>query len=193
MTTPESQVRCLTLHQPYASLLAWGEKRIETRGHSLSYRGEMWIHAAKALPDYAWDAIFMERAIYETLRKRGVTNIAFENGVSFAGAIPMGRIVGVGRMNGSKQIREVNHLSLLFTDGTAYELTPEEKAFGWYEPGRFCWFMEGMTPLAEPVKASGSQGLWMPTPEVYAQVRQQLEPTRIKTSANVPSLVTERL
>lgn len=40
----------LTLTQPWATLVARGCKRFETRSWSTTYRGEVAIHAAKALP-----------------------------------------------------------------------------------------------------------------------------------------------
>lgn len=40
-------LRCISLHQPWASLVAWGVKGIETRGWSTPYRGYFGIHAAK--------------------------------------------------------------------------------------------------------------------------------------------------
>ena len=42
---------CLTMHQPYASLLVWGFHCAEGRVWSSEFRGKLWIHAAaKALP-----------------------------------------------------------------------------------------------------------------------------------------------
>lgn len=40
-------MRCLTLTQPWATLVAIGAKRIETRSWSTSYRGPLAIHAGK--------------------------------------------------------------------------------------------------------------------------------------------------
>ncbi len=40
-------MKALTLHQPWASLIAEGVKTIETRSWSTKYRGPMAIHAAK--------------------------------------------------------------------------------------------------------------------------------------------------
>lgn len=40
------EIRALTLHQPWASLVAWGVKHYETRPRPLSYRGPLAIHAA---------------------------------------------------------------------------------------------------------------------------------------------------
>ena len=36
---------CLTLHQPWASLLVYGIKRVEGRGWTTDFRGRLWIHA----------------------------------------------------------------------------------------------------------------------------------------------------
>lgn len=41
---------CLSMHQPWASLLVYGIKRVEGRTWSTEYRGRMWIAAAKRQP-----------------------------------------------------------------------------------------------------------------------------------------------
>jgi len=40
-------MKALSLWQPWASAIALGSKRIETRGWATSYRGPLAIHAAK--------------------------------------------------------------------------------------------------------------------------------------------------
>ncbi|KAF3774712.1 Activating signal cointegrator 1 [Nymphaea thermarum] len=42
---------CLTMHQPWASLLIHGIKRIEGRSWPSPIRGRLWIHAAAKVPD----------------------------------------------------------------------------------------------------------------------------------------------
>ena len=42
----EDAVKVLTLTQPWATLVAIGAKKIETRSWSASYRGPLAIHAA---------------------------------------------------------------------------------------------------------------------------------------------------
>lgn len=44
------QYICLTLHQPLASLMVWGLKRVEGRGWDSDYRGRLFIHAAALEP-----------------------------------------------------------------------------------------------------------------------------------------------
>lgn len=46
-------MKVLTLHQPWASLVALRVKTIETRSWSTSYRGPLAIHAARRKPDEA--------------------------------------------------------------------------------------------------------------------------------------------
>ena len=43
-------MKALTLTQPWATFVAIGVKRIETRSWSTRYRGPLAIHAAKAMP-----------------------------------------------------------------------------------------------------------------------------------------------
>src|SRR5580765_8422282 len=47
----EESMKILSLHQPWASLVAIGAKRYETRSWKTDYRGPIAIHAAKK-----WDA-----------------------------------------------------------------------------------------------------------------------------------------
>ncbi|EIE25777.1 hypothetical protein COCSUDRAFT_64833 [Coccomyxa subellipsoidea C-169] len=42
---------CISLHQPWASLLVYGIKRIEGRDWPSKYRGRLWIHATSRRPD----------------------------------------------------------------------------------------------------------------------------------------------
>jgi hypothetical protein len=43
------QMICLTMHQPWASLLVYGIKRAEGRGWTTDFRGRLWIHAGTIL------------------------------------------------------------------------------------------------------------------------------------------------
>ena len=40
---------CLTMHQPWASLLVYGIKRAEGRTWNTDFRGRLWIHAGTFL------------------------------------------------------------------------------------------------------------------------------------------------
>lgn len=43
--------KCLSMWQPWASLLIWGFKRFEGRVWDTDYRGPLWIHAGAKVPD----------------------------------------------------------------------------------------------------------------------------------------------
>ena len=43
-------MKALTLHQPWANLVALGHKQIETRSWATKYRGALAIHAGKYFP-----------------------------------------------------------------------------------------------------------------------------------------------
>ncbi|MFL0196977.1 ASCH domain-containing protein [Clostridium sp. WILCCON 0269] len=47
-------MKTLTLIQPWASLIALGEKKIETRSWRTNYHGELFIHAGKSIYKEAW-------------------------------------------------------------------------------------------------------------------------------------------
>ena len=48
-----NMIKFITLTQPWATLVALGVKRIETRSWRTPYRGLLGIHAAKSYPDWA--------------------------------------------------------------------------------------------------------------------------------------------
>src|SRR5574343_1234835 len=53
-------MKAITLHQPWATLVAIGAKRIETRSWSTNYRGPIAIHAAKGFPKDAQALCYTE-------------------------------------------------------------------------------------------------------------------------------------
>ncbi|OAE18704.1 hypothetical protein AXG93_4448s1400 [Marchantia polymorpha subsp. ruderalis] len=67
---------CLTLHQPWASLLVYGIKRIEGRSWPSPIRGKLWIHAASKVPEPETIKA-MESFYREIYAVDGVTEIEF--------------------------------------------------------------------------------------------------------------------
>ena len=62
-------IKALTLWQPWASLIAWGEKQYETRSWSTEYRGLLAIHASKR--ETEWEYNEGIRDVYTALRTWG--------------------------------------------------------------------------------------------------------------------------
>lgn len=58
-------MKVITLIQPWATLIALGEKQIETRSWSTKYRGEIAIHAGKKIDK----SVFIQPYYYEVFKK----------------------------------------------------------------------------------------------------------------------------
>jgi hypothetical protein len=132
-------MRALTLTQPWATEIALGHKRIETRSWRTNYRGPVLIHAARGFPLAA-------RRFAEA--ERGVGRLPER--------LPLSAIVARAR------IRDV-----MPTGEARYIASALEVHLGDYSPGRFAWILEDVAPL-EPVFCRGALGLWTPAPEVIA-------------------------
>lgn len=150
-------MKALTITQPWATLVAIGAKRIETRSWSTSYRGPLAIHAAKGFPTWAkesceedlfWAALMANYPSWE----RTFVNIP-------STVLPMGRVVATCNLVDVLPMEATGCLPGVFDDYPELD-TPQERAFGDYAPGRFAWVLEGAVKLHEPIPAKGALRLW---------------------------------
>lgn len=125
-------MKALSLWQPWASAIALGMKRVETRSWGTAYRGPIAIHAAKR-----W-----------TLEEREIHELEVRSGAMPA-EIPLGAVVAVARL-----------VAVHATLAIAPRISAEELRWGNYAAGRFGWELEDIEPLAEPVPFRGMQGLF---------------------------------
>lgn len=138
-------MKVITLWQPWATLLAAGKKKCETRSWKTNYRGEILIHAgkknvlygARLMPSGAWG-------------KAKASLIEFANRGDL---FPTGAIIGKADLVNCILIDE--QMSALIK-----EQNPDEYIFGDFTPGRYAWVMENAVLFEEPIPASGKQGLW---------------------------------
>lgn len=143
-------MRALTLTQPWATLVAIGAKRIETRSWGTAYRGPLAIHAAKGFPRWAKDTC-CDPPFALALEAAGVAEI------------PTGVIVATCRLVSCLPTRELQENQIIEMDPAAgcddFNLNDQERAFGDYEPGRWAWLLADIkrTP---PIPATGALGLW---------------------------------
>ena len=153
-------MKALTLTQPWATLVAIGAKRIETRSLRTDYRGPLAIHAAKGFPRidvFAWytlgDCVKGELAAFDI---RSFAQIE---------QLPRGVVVAVCNLLAVHEILQ-NHTgdewNIMTLDGRkhTWRLTTEERAFGDYSGGRYAWLLADVQKLAVPVAARGALGLW---------------------------------
>lgn len=133
-------MKALTVWQPWASLIAEGNKRYETRSWATKYRGVLAIHAAKRDPLLTLGPI-NDVVARMVARKIGRINL-----------LPLSAIVAVADL-----VDVIPTAALL---QSSEFLTADEVFFGDYRPGRFAWQLENIRRLREPVQTRGQQGLW---------------------------------
>ena len=156
-------MKMLTLTEPWASLVAYRFKRMETRSWKTPYRGPVGIHAAKGLPGWAAETFWHEGPLRHALR--GVNAERASDGDDPLELLP-GYRPGVyflptrGKVLAYADLVDVVTTSEVARDPEKYDLTGEEYAMGDFSKGRYAWILENVMRLREPIPAKGSLGLW---------------------------------
>ncbi len=137
-------MKALTLTQPWASLMAIGAKRIETRSWSTPYRGELVIHAAKGFPKWARE-----------FSKEPPVSVLFDQNYEF----PLSRGLCIVRLLGCFPTSEKGLAQLAFVAGV--KPNAQELQFGDFSEGRYAWLTEFVRPLLPTTDVvKGALGLW---------------------------------
>jgi hypothetical protein len=145
----------LTLTQPWATLIAIGAKRVETRGWRTPYRGRLGIHAAKGLGPigglYELRRLCHTPPFFDALKDHVPVDGSDDYGARiFVDDLPRGVLLGFTEL-----------LDCVPTTGMeAAALSDQERAFGDYSPGRWAWLLGDFEPLPEPEKLGGALSLW---------------------------------
>ncbi|OPX87759.1 MAG: ASCH domain protein [Pelotomaculum sp. PtaB.Bin104] len=144
------KIPALTLWQPWASLVAVGAKKIETRSWSTSYRGPLAIHAAKTFTREA-RTLCLEESFQAML---------YNAGINSKNKLPLrfGSILCICRLVDCVKVEQTDGLMAWLERG--YVANDYEYSFGDYTPGRYAWILNDVRRLPEPIPAKGRQGLW---------------------------------
>jgi hypothetical protein len=142
-------MKAITMTQPWATLLALGANRIETRSWPTNYRGPLAIHTAMGFPKYA----------VELCRQSPYAEALAAGGYHSAADLPRGQIISVGMLDGLVRCDASTERPII-EQSRAGLLPPDELAFGDFSAGRFGFVMRDMRMLAAPVPARGMLGLW---------------------------------
>jgi hypothetical protein len=151
-------MKALTLTQPWATLVAIGAKRVETRSWPTNYRGPLAIHAAKGFPKWAKD-FTTEPECYQAVRYHGARREADQRPADLLTAYPLGVVMATCRLVNCLPTEVVDNSGNVFSVSLP-PLSEMERAFGDYAPGRWAWILEDVKMLPEPIAAKGSLGLW---------------------------------
>lgn len=127
-------MKTITILQPWASLIACGAKRIETRSWSTSHRGPLAIHAGRTVPSMEFFTPKVEAALWNE-------------------DTPFGKVIAIAELVDCVEM--TNERIAAWRDRYGYD----EIAFGHFEPGRYAWILANVRRV-EPVPAKGRQRLW---------------------------------
>jgi hypothetical protein len=146
-------MKAVTIHQPWATLIALGAKKMETRSWPTKHRGPLAIHAGKKIDREACE----REPIRSTLAAHGYT----------PEKLPTGAIVATCQLVACRQVERPSGASgmvwLSRNDGNGIGWggkLPNEYYFGDYSDGRYAWELTDINQLPEPIPAKGQQGLW---------------------------------
>lgn len=132
-------MKALTICQPYAELIACGEKRVENRTWRTSYRGKLAIHAGKSRQ-------------WLNLRKDDHGNeIDREYGI-FVCTMDFGAVVAVA------DLIECLPADCIL-DGMYDERFPWLRSHE-HVNGPWCWVLNNVKRLEPGIRCNGAQGLW---------------------------------
>ncbi|KAF3335198.1 Activating signal cointegrator 1 [Carex littledalei] len=139
---------CLTMHQPWASLLVHGIKRIEGRSWPSPITGRLWIHAASKVPDEETIRA-MEDFYREIYAVDGITDIKFPE------HYPVSRLLGCVEVVGCLKSEEL----------VSWEDVPESVRLEGLT--NFCWLCENPKRLLIPFEMRGNQGVYNLEKRIY--------------------------
>lgn len=142
-------MKAITLWQPWASLVAIGAKKIETRGWPTKYRGPLAIHAGVK----PWHLTLMQGnpSLQDAVIRAfgGEPNHAKGSAQGGNFDLRYGAVIAIADL--------VDCIEM--TSENIAQVYPHEREFGYYEPGRFMWILANVRRI-DPVPATGRQGLW---------------------------------
>jgi hypothetical protein len=108
-------MKAISIHQPWASLIAHGEKHYETRNWKPQHRGPIIIHASKSFSK-AEQALLQTEPFKSVLARHGIESIT---------DLPTGRPIAIARLKDAYMVEEITQ-----------HLTATESAFERNQSGR---------------------------------------------------------
>lgn len=133
-------MKAITLTQPWATLVAGGEKRIETRAWPTNYRGPVAIHAALTIPPWVYEVVEKDARFLTAIIRCGYRTIR---------SLPRGYVLAVADLVDCRP-----------TEGMPLQISPQEYLFGDFSPKRWAFLFENVYRLPEPIEARGQLNIW---------------------------------
>lgn len=152
-------MKAVTLTQPWASLVVYGYKQIETRSWATKHRGPIAIHASASkvspvahIEPFASALIegWCRRApeIYEKVPRAELLRVVVD-------ALPRGAILGTVDLQDTIVFGDVTEATI-----RNFSYSVHERAFGDFSPGRKGWIFRNPRVFSTPIPRLGSLGVW---------------------------------
>lgn len=125
-------MKALTVHQPYASLIARGEKWVENRTWQTSHRGFLAIHAGKG-------SVYLQK---DDLR-------AYPLGAMVA-VVKLVACINLNSLKNQPFDQLIPNTNLMVADVVGHE----------YTEGPWCWILSRAVAMDPPIPCRGAQRLW---------------------------------
>ncbi len=160
-------MKAISILQPWASLVALGHKKIETRSWNTKYRGELLIHASMGKKKEG--ALLMNSTVCQ--KAIGNTFLSLEDHL-WLNDLPFGAIIGKVNLEAVIQSENIDSSAdpfqqsmLINSDRSRFTsncatISPQELAFGDYSPNRFGWLLSDPVLFENPIPCKGQLGIW---------------------------------
>ena len=159
-------MRAITILQPWASLLACGAKRYETRSWATRYRGPIAIHAGKkkaidSIHSLDWSTMTIMARVLGFFPDDGLVRNQWSQ-IGVLNSLPHGAIIATAELVGCWEIRSGMGLGfpIIYNPYERQDIVGDEYLFGDWTPGRYAWQFANMKILETPIPTRGYQGLW---------------------------------
>lgn len=167
-----AMMHAITIHQPWASLIAIGAKPYETRAYPPPRKligQRIAVHAALRYAGEMYETLYLEHqhdaldAICEALNAAELDDCNW-------GGLPHGAVICTAILDGAYQCGEPSTayhgvdcwtVRQCFYGSRSINSNIPRDHFGDYSPGRWAWRLTDVVALPTPIPARGKQGWWM--------------------------------
>lgn len=175
-------MKAITLTQPWATLVAIGAKRIETRSWRTPYVGDLAIHAAKGCDEFSrslFTNVWGRNVFAEAMLKAGVPHRKVGDD-RYTFDLPLGAFVALSHLFGCARFKDDGGFGAeSITLAGAWSqfnhiITDQEICFGNFDDGRYGLLLERVNALKAPIPFRGALGLWGLPPSMEREIRESV-------------------